>query len=577
MLLQATDIYLNYGTKPIIQHQNIYVEEGDKIGIVGSNGQGKSSLLKIIATLDSTCAHIVKKPDLSISYLPQTPSFDTSLTIEQLCLSLNQNQLYRFKSYLTKFKIDDFETAISTFSGGNQRKVDLALTLCKEADLLLLDEPTNHLDIDMIVWLEKFLPRYKGAVMMVTHDRYFLNRITPTIIEISNGHLYKSLGGYQGYLEDVEMRRKELLNRQKRHAAILRVEKAWAMAGVEARRTKSKDRLARYEQLKKQTFELEKNEMNMAFGMNRLGRKTIVFQNVSKAYGSKVLFKDFNYQIQLYDRIGIIGENGAGKTSLLNVLCRRDDYYDGVIEVGETIQFGYFDQLSQHLNLEMRAYEYIKNISDAIETKDGILTAKQMMEQFLFDDTTMYLPIGRLSGGQKRRLYLLSILMKQPNVLVLDEPTNDLDIETLSVLENYIEDFKGIVITVSHDRYFLDKVCDTLFILNHGNIDIYTGSCSDYLETHQIAQEKKKEPQVFKEKEKKIKLTYRQKQRLDELSTLMPTIETSLAAVMEQFNQEDLDYSTIQELSSKQKDLEAQLEKLTLEWMELQEIQENSI
>ena len=577
MLLQATDLKIKYGTKNILDNTNLYIDEKEKIGVVGLNGHGKSTLLKIIATLDKAYGSFSTKPNIKISYLPQTPNFDLSLTIEEtFLLSNNKDDIYRFSTMLTKFDIFDIHQKLSQLSGGQQKRVSLALCLMKEADLLILDEPTNHLDMKMILWLEKFLQHFKGAILMVTHDRYFLERITSTIIEISEGKLYLSHGGYQGYLDYASSRLQDALAKKRKRDSLLRIEYEWVHAGVEARRTKSKHRLERYQNLLNEKDPVINGSVELNTLMQRLGRKTITFKNVSKKYSDQYLFKDFSYQVQQYDRIGILGDNGAGKTTLLNMLCGRDNQYEGEIVIGDTIKFGYFDQMSVNLDMSMKAYDYISSISNAIETTEGTVTAKAMMTQFLFDDDTMYLPIGRLSGGQKRRLYLLSVLMTEPNVLILDEPTNDLDIDTLTVLEDFLDKFEGIVITVSHDRYFLDKVVDKMMIIKNNSIQIYNGDCSNYLENIYKEEQQTKKETKQRVKDVKIKLTYQQQKELEKLTEEIEKLEEELNEIKAQFDLTDLDFSTINDLSKRQTSLEKELDLKTERWMELSEIQELS-
>lgn len=577
MLLQATDIYVRYGNNPVLENESLYIEEKEVIGIVGANGQGKSTLLKIIANKDEAYAKFSCKPKMTISYLEQQPVFDPNKTIQQLFLEQsNEGDDYRFKSFITKFGLNDMSMLIGKLSGGQQKRLALALALSKDADLLILDEPTNHLDMSMILWLEKYLQHYKGAILMVTHDRYFLERLTSTIIEVNNMHLYLSHGGYQGYLDNKMMREQDELAKRRKRATLLRQETEWVKAGVEARRTKSKSRLQRYEALLEADKKVDNQKMSIETTMQRLGRKTISFKDVSKSFGTHTLFENFSYQIQPYDRIGILGDNGSGKTTLLNLVCGYDKNYQGSIEIGETIRIGYFDQQSMHLDDKMRAYDYIYQIGDAIETTEGVMNAKMMMTQFLFDDDTMYLPIGRLSGGQKRRLYLLSVLMKQPNVLILDEPTNDLDIDTLTVLEDFLDRFNGILITVSHDRYFLDKVVDKMFVFENKHIAIYNGGCSDYLEKDITLTNSRKEKNVERAKPKVVKLSYQEKKEYEALQTEIATLETKLEEIAKAFEDHTLSYEKADALANLQSELEAQLETKTERWFELEEILEKS-
>lgn len=578
MLMQATDLTIRYGTRAILDHASLFIDEKEKIGVVGANGQGKSTLLRIIATQDEAYGKFTKKPNMTISYLAQQPQFPTTMKLaDYLRQHENEEQFYRFRSLLTKFKVYELDKCFSQMSGGQQKRVALALALSKEADLLILDEPTNHLDMEMIVWLEKYLARYRGAVLMVTHDRYFLERITNTIIEVSLGQLYLSHGGYQGYLDYASQRLADAFAKKRKRDTLLRQETLWVKAGVEARRTKSRDRLARYESLLKEKDPVVLGQVEMNTTMQRLGKKTITISQLSKQYDDRILFENFTYQIQPYDRIGILGENGVGKTSLLNIICGKDKDYFGSVEIGQTIQIGYFDQLSMHLDESKIAYDYIREISDVILTSEGAMSAKAMMNQFLFDDDTMYLPINRLSGGQKRRLYLLSVLMKQPNVLIFDEPTNDLDIDTLTVLEDFLDHFDGIVITVSHDRYFLDKVVDKMFVFENQKIQIYNGTCSDYLESYGYKENTKKEKKEnVRVKEKTPRLTYQQQKERDQLEVELESLEKQLKEITHAFENPDLDYEKVDALSKLQAQLEAESESKTERYLTLLEIEEAS-
>ena len=572
MLMQATDMTVKYGLKTILNHVDFYINEKERIGIVGLNGQGKSTLLKVIASMDKAYAHFATKPGIRIAYLPQAPVYEPSHTvIFTVMKETNAKDEYQAKSILSKLGIKNYDQKIGELSGGQLKRVALAISLISPCDLLVLDEPTNHLDIDMVTWLEKYLNHYKGAIVMSTHDRYFLENITTKIIEISDGFLYESVGGYKAYLEQKEMRMNAMEAFERKRKSILRVEKEWVEAGVEARRTKSKDRIARYEKLRDMEINKSKTQIEINTLMQRIGRKTITLHNLTKKFNNQVLFENFSFQIQPYERLGIIGRNGCGKTTLLNIISNRESATCGFVEIGETIRFGYFDQMCKFLDLNTRVYDYIYKISDAIETTDGIFSAKKMLEMFLFDDHTMYLPISRLSGGQQRRLYLLSVLMQSPNVLVLDEPTNDLDIETLSILESFLDSFKGIVITVSHDRYFLDRIVDRLLVFEDGKISIYQGNYQDYIDKKKEEKIYVEKPLVLRKKTSPKRLSYKENSELNQLEIDLPKLENALKEVNEMFNQENISYDTIQLLTNRQTEIQNELEEKEIRYLELQE------
>ncbi|CVH75731.1 putative ABC transporter ATP-binding protein [Clostridiales bacterium CHKCI006] len=572
MLLQASELTVKYGERIILDHEKLFIEPKQKIGVVGLNGNGKSTLLKIIASLDHASGQFAVKPGLTIAYLEQTWHFQPGQRVREAMLERCPSaDLYQMQSILTRLKVPDLEAIACELSGGQQRRVALAGALINKVDLLILDEPTNHLDIEMVEWLEKYLIHYPGAILMSTHDRYFLEHVTKTIVEVSDGHLYMSQGGYQGYL-DYRMTRLEQAQAAKRkRESFLRREKLWVEAGVEARRTKSRDRLERYEKLKAMDDLKPSGSMEIQTGMQRLGKKAIVLEQVSRKIGSRVLFEPFSYRISPFERIGIIGENGCGKSTLLNILCQRDPSYEGTIDWGETVVIGYFDQLSRGLDPKMRAYDFIAQKKGEIHTRQGIITAKKMMEDFLFDEHTLYLPIERLSGGQQRRLYLLSVLMDEPNILVLDEPTNDLDIDTLTVLENYLDDFEGIVITVSHDRYFLDKVVDRIWAFEDAHIQVYNGGYSDYASVQKENADKQK---VAKNKlsrpRQTRKLSYLEMRELERLEGEIGELEEKKRQVDAAFDGVT-DFVKISALTQEQNTLEALLEEKELRYLELME------
>lgn len=572
MLLQATEITVRYGERIILDHEKLFVEPKQKIGVVGLNGNGKSTLLKLIATQDQAVAQFAVKPDLKVAYLAQNWFFPEGQSVREVMQERCPDvDFYQLQSILNRLKVSDLDAIANQLSGGQQRRLSLAVALVKKVDLLILDEPTNHLDIEMVEWLEKYLIHYPGAILMATHDRYFLEHVTDTIIEVSNGHLYSSQGGYQGYLDYRMARLEQDIAAKRKRDSFLRREKLWVEAGVEARRTKSRDRLERYEKLKAMEGPQITGNVEIQTGMQRLGKKGIVMENVSRMMETRRLFEAFSYRISPYDRIGIIGENGCGKTTLLNILCRKDENYQGKIDWGQTVSIGYFDQLSAALDMKQRAYDFIVQKNNAIQTSNGIVTAKKMMEDFLFDEHTMYLPIERLSGGQQRRLYLLSILMDEPNVLVLDEPTNDLDIDTLTVLENYLDNFEGIVITVSHDRYFLDKVVDRIWSFEDGRIQVYNGGYSDFalLRKEKNVQNKSTKKNITRSRSPR-KLSYMEMRELENLEAEISKLEQKKQQINASFDGVS-DFEKISELSKAQKEVECLLEEKEMRYLELME------
>ncbi len=464
MLLIAEGLKKGYSDKKLLDNVSINIEDHDKIGLVGINGCGKSTLLKILAGVieaDSGEVNLIGKT--KVSYLSQDLTIDLNNTIltEVLKNIPNDNEtIHKAKSILTKLELTDYDKVISSLSGGEKRKVALACALVKDCDLLILDEPTNHLDSDMIAWLEKYLIRSEKALIMVTHDRYFLERVVSKIDELENGKLYEYDANYSRFLVLKEERLASLATQEKKIEVFLRKETEWINRGARARSTKEKKRIEKYDELMNREKYVE-SSFELRSEATRLGKNTIELTNVSKKY-EKVLFSDFSIDVEKDARIGIIGKNGSGKTTLLKVMIGEVEPTEGTVKIGETVKIGYFFQTSEELP-DMKVVDYIKDESEVIKTKTGYITASQMLEKFLFDEP--YIPISRLSGGEKRRLALVRVLMKNPNILVLDEPTNDLDIETLAILEDYLEDFNGAVIIVSHDRYFLDKAVNIIYAL----------------------------------------------------------------------------------------------------------------
>lgn len=472
-----------YGEKVIFEDASFGIQERDKIGIVGINGTGKSTLLKVIAGEEvPDSGQVIRQNGLKLAFVPQNPVFPDGADIRSYALKSGTDESWQVESNLTELGITDFDQKIEQLSGGQKRRVVLAKILAGHFDVLLLDEPTNHLDQEMITWLEEYLRSYRGTVLMVTHDRYFLDRVTNRILELSHGKMYGYDADYTGFLELKAAREERELATERKRQSVLRMELEWAKRGCRARTTKQKARLERLEELKNgkapakdQTVELDSVE-------TRMGKKTVELHHVSKAFGEKKILNDFDYIVLKNQRLGIIGSNGCGKSTLLKMIAGIVQPDSGTIEIGETVKIGYFAQEEKHMDDSQRVIDYVKDIAEYITTKDGRISATQLLERFLFTPDMQYAPIGKLSGGEKRRLYLLGVLAENANVLLFDEAGNNLDIPTLTILEDYLNSFTGIVITVSHDRYFLDNVVDRIFELDgKGGIRQYEGGYSDYL------------------------------------------------------------------------------------------------
>ena len=579
MLITASHLTKYNQLKCICQDIDFTINETDKIALIGINGTGKSTLLKIIAGIENHEGTIIRKKDLRIGYLPQNPDFkDHYNVIEQVYAYVDHNiPEYEIKSILNKFGITDHNQTIKELSGGQQKRIALAITLLTPCDLLLIDEPTNHLDNDMIEYLEKFLIRYNKAIFMVTHDRYFLERITNKIFELDRTKLYEYEANYSKFLELKELREEAELSAQRKRKLFLKKELEWVRAGVQARTTKSKDRLLRFEQLSAIADRQVISNVEMISVSSRLGKKTIELNNISKSFDDKLLFHPFSYHFKRYDRIGILGVNGCGKSTLLNIITKNIEPSSGFVDIGETIKFGYFKQLHEDMDKEQRVIDYVSEAGHYVVTTEGELSAKTMCERFLFDSSMQYTPIKRLSGGEKRRLYLLKVLMSAPNVLILDEPTNDLDITTLAILEDYLDSFPGIIITVSHDRYFLDRICDHLFIIKDQSIHYHIGGYSENIEISETKEKKEKTKSDYKtNKPKKIKLTYNETKELQHLEDNLPKLEQELKDIDELMNN-TTDFDTISKLSKQREELEASIEEGEIRLMELLEKQELSM
>ena len=588
MLLSAEQLTKTYGTRSLLDSVSFYVEPGDKVGIIGVNGCGKSTLLRLLAGAEEPDGGTVRPdPNVRLVYLPQNPVFPGEHTVlEQVLLGLDGDDRtlaeYEAKTILNQLGVPRFDQKVGELSGGERRRVALAAVLARPCDVLLLDEPTNHLDDRMVGWLEDYLRGWKGALVMVTHDRYFLERIVTKMVEVEGGKLYTYEGNYDKYLERKAARLESEKASERKRQAILRREYQWVMQGPTARGTKSRERLERYEALKAQTGPTEKSTLELSARASRLGKKTVELAGVTKAFGDRTVVRDFDCMLLRDDRIGIVGSNGSGKSTLLNLMAGTLAPDSGTVEVGETVRFGYFRQEVPDMDGDIRVIDYVKEIGNNIETAEGMLTASQLLEQFLFPVEVQWSPICKLSGGEKRRLYLLSVLAAAPNVLLLDEPTNDLDIQTLSILEDYLDTFPGAVIAVSHDRYFLDRVVRRVFAVEgDGSVRAYPGGYTEYLDAKR-AEEKAKAPKMpasDKGKErpaapKKLKFSYKEQREFETIDDDIAALEEQIAQVQAEQAAKATDYVALQELQEKQSQLEAALEEKMERWVYLNDLAE---
>lgn len=568
MLVNAFNITIKYLDKVLFKNASFVINDTDKIGLLGINGAGKSTLIKAIigeAELDSGI--ISRRKDLKIGYLPQESNFNELYTILETFNKCVKVEEFAAKSMLSKMGLDDYNRIISTLSGGEKKRLGLAVALCEDVDLLILDEPTNHLDIWMINWLEKFLIKYNRGLLLVTHDRYFLERVTSKTMEIEHGNIYFYDANYSKFLE---LKAERLLEKEaygRKLSALFKKEAAWAAMNPQARTTKSTERLARFKKLEEETralhAELNSNtDLNLTSVKTRMGKTTIEVENISKSIKGETLFKNFSYNVKRFDRLGIVGENGAGKTTLFKSILGLIPVDFGTITIGKTINIGYFAQEMPEFNKSIKMIDYLKSFGEYVETPSGKLSASQMLENYLFPPQVQQQQICRLSGGEKRRLQLLTVLMKNPNVLFLDEPTNDLDVYTLEILENYLETFMGAVIVVSHDRYFLDKVADHLLVLENTEIKEYNGIVSDYiLQNPKVNIEKEK---VKKEVLNIPRFTSQEKKEFDNIENVIEDIENKIKQLKDEQIVFSTDYQKLMEINE---DIE-KLEELLLEKLE---------
>lgn len=580
MLITMDQLNKKFNEKIILKDACLNVNDHDKIGIIGVNGTGKSTLLKILAEKESLdSGNIIKSSGKKILYLPQNPDLDEEKTIfdvvnEGLDDTKSDHKEYEVKAILNKLGISDFSMTIKTLSGGQKKRVALACVLLRESDCLLLDEPTNHLDSEMVSWLEKRLVQYNGNILMVTHDRYFLDRVCNRIAELDRGICSTYTGGYSNYLKLKAEQEEMAIASERKRQSILRKEAEWISRGALARGTKSKERIERFNKLNEQQGIVAKSTVSLNTVESRLGRKTIIIENLGKSFDKRELFHDFSYTLLRQDRIGIVGNNGSGKSTLLNILAGRIQPDHGTVEIGETVKIGYFSQMSEELDPNKRVIEVINEISDSIETTEGVVTASQMCEKFLFDAKAQWSVVSRLSGGEKRRLYLLSILMSKPNILFLDEPTNDLDIETLTILEEYLETFNGAVITVSHDRYFLDKVVDKIFAFEEdGTIRSYPGGYSDYEEKRVVQEKEKSEKTAVRVRNTSIpQMSSKEKREFETIDERLEELTMALTEIDDLIAQHATDFEKLQELSQKREVIEKQMEEAEERWLYLNDL-----
>lgn len=634
-IITFENICKSYSEKKLIENLSFGINEGEKIGLIGVNGTGKSTLLKIVAGVEEIeSGKITKANKARIEYLPQNPDYDENSTVLEQVFNAESEELnllgrYSYllkeieknysdelnkelisvqekidtmnlwtleneaKSVLTKLGIDDFTKKVSELSGGQRKRISLASALITPCDLLVLDEPTNHLDNDTIDWLEEYLNSRKGALLMITHDRYFLDRVTNRILELDKGRLFSYEGNYTLFLEKKMERLQLEASMEDKRQNLIRNELKWVKRGARARTTKQKARLQRFDELVNREVIREDEKLDISVGSSRLGKKIIEIKNISKSFDGKKVIDNLEYTLARHDRIGIVGKNGMGKSTLINILNGKLQPDSGTIEIGETVKIGCFSQDDSHMDLNMKAIDYIKEESDYITTADGTkITASMMCERFLFNGTMQHTLIEKLSGGERRRLHLLRVLMGAPNVLLLDEPTNDLDIETLSRLEDYLDEFDGVVITVSHDRYFLDRICNKIFAYEGaGRIYIFTGNYSDYtiykeIQNIQFEEEKsekeksekkeveaKKSPQKNRA-EKTLKFSFKEQREFDTIDSDIEQLELKISALEDSTYMYSTDFTKLQEIMDEKAELEKELEYKYERWEYLNNLAE---
>ncbi|WP_298482968.1 ABC-F family ATP-binding cassette domain-containing protein [uncultured Ruminococcus sp.] len=588
ILLTAQNISKTYMERKVLDHVSFFLNEGDKVGIIGTNGTGKSTFLKILAGAEtSDSGEIIRTNGVRISYLPQIPEFeDHGSVLEQVMLhlpdDLKEAKEFEAKSILGKLGITDYTREICTLSGGEKRRAGIAAALIQPSDILLLDEPTNHIDNETVQLLEEQLKKYRGAIVMVTHDRYFLNSITRKSVEVDNGKIYEYEGNYSLYLEQKAQREADAEAKERKNRTLYRQELEWIRRGVRARGTKSKDRIERFHALENREKLVEKEQLQLQSVSSRLGKKTIELEMLSKSIDGKTLLRDFSYILPRDARIGIVGQNGAGKSTLIRMIAGELQPDNGTITMGDTVKIGYFSQECESMDPTQRVIDYIRETADRIRTPDGTVTAAQMLERFLFTPELQWNRIEKLSGGERKRLYLLKVLMTEPNILLLDEPTNDLDITTLTILEDYLSHFSGAVIAISHDRYFLDKMASEIWELQgNGTVNRYNGNYSDYVEKalQNVDTEDKPKKQTEKKErvftgKKKLKFSFKEQREYETIDDDIARLEQQLADTEAEISNCSSDYVKLQELSEQKDRLEQQLAEKMDRWVYLNDLAE---
>ena len=604
-VLTAENITKAYSERVLLDRASFSLQEGEKVGVIGVNGMGKSTLLRIIAGAEEPDeGSVVTGNSVKIGYLPQTPSFAEGETVLSAALRdvietpEDFEKESEAKSLLGRLDFADFDQPVEELSGGQRKRVALVHVLLQPVDILVLDEPTNHLDSSMSGWLEEYLIRFRGTLVMVTHDRYFLDRVSTRIVEVDRGCVYSYPGSYSKYIQLKEERLDMEQASERKRRSILRTELQWLARGARARSTKQKAHIQRIEDMQNVTAPQQQGKVEMSSLASRMGRKTMEAREVCKAYGGRTIIDHYNYLFLKGDRIGIIGPNGCGKSTLLKILtgCLEPD--SGTVETGPTIRTGYFSQENEYMDESLKAIEYIREVAEYITTEDGKITASALMERFLFDGTQQWTRIEKLSGGEKRRLYLLHILMGAPNILILDEPTNDLDIQTLTILEDYLDTFQGIVIVVSHDRYFLDRTVHRIFAFEEdGKIRQYEGGYSDYLEASRLRQAKEQEiagagdkragnkggeitgktgkrERTKRPREVKLKFSYKEQREFDGIDEEIESLDQKIAVLDQKMAEAATQYAKLNELMQEKDEAEKQLELKMDRWMYLNDLAE---